>query len=110
MSIFWGITHENAVLRLKAMGFGRPLIPEVDLDVVGSRAAFPSFQPIHQAEQEGGPLGTAMVHEFHGLLPVGVREQDKGLNPFGFQLKSQVRAHPFFGPSYAFPLHEFVRL
>jgi hypothetical protein len=56
--------------RLPSMWKG--LITNTYFDIVGSWTTFVSFQQALQAQKERRPLGTAMVHKFIRLLPVGV--------------------------------------
>jgi hypothetical protein len=56
-----------------------PLVADVDLQVVGRRATCSGLHQLSQAQEEDGPLGAAVVHEFHRLCPTGVREEHEGL-------------------------------
>ena len=44
-------------------------VPIVDLDVVGLGGTLPGLEQGLQAHQENRPLGAAVVHELHWLLP-----------------------------------------
>src|SRR5687768_8776083 len=74
------------------------LVPVVDLDVVRVGRTFPGFQKRLQAHQKHPPLGAAMVHEFHRLLPILVLEQDDGIVALLFELPTDLCADPFCGP------------
>jgi len=49
------------------------------LHVVRVRSPLAPLDPAAQAEQEGGPLGAAVVHELDRVAPAGVGEEDEGL-------------------------------
>src|SRR5216684_1903120 len=57
---------------------GAALVPVVDLDIVWLGRTFPGFEKRLQAHQKDPPLGAAMVHELHRLLPTLVFEEDDG--------------------------------
>lgn len=50
-----------------------------DMGVVRIGTAFPGFDERLQAHQIDRPLGAAVVHEFHRLLPILVLEEDDGV-------------------------------
>src|SRR4249920_2017095 len=77
---------------------GTALLPAVELDIVWRGGTFPGFEKRLHAQQKDPPLGAAMVHELHRLLPTLVLEEDDGPVAFLFELPTYYRANPFFGP------------
>src|ERR1700741_5596858 len=68
-----------------------------DLRVVGKGGEGAAFEPASQADQDGRPLGAAVVHELDGLPPVRVDEQQHSLSATGFQIEGDRRPDPFRG-------------
>jgi hypothetical protein len=71
----------------------------------GQGAPFSGLDERLQAQQERTPLGAAMVHELHRLLPALVLEQDDGPLTFLFEIKTYFCADPFLGPVDHLPQH-----
>ena len=69
-----------------------------DMGVVRVGGSFPGFHKRLQAHQIDRPLGAAMVHEFHRLLPTLVLEEDDGMVACLFEIKTYLGADPFRGP------------
>src|SRR5215471_5859879 len=82
------------------------LVADADLDVAWGRAALTLFEQVAQADQEHGPLRTAVVHEVDRLLPVGVLEHDVRLAVLPDQAEGHLGADPFVRAAGALPLHE----
>src|SRR5882762_5824059 len=80
-----------------------------DLRVVRKGGERPAFEPSSEANQDRGPLGTAVVHELDRLPPVRVREQQHGLSGSAFQIEGDGRADPFRRAFDASLLHAVVR-
>ena len=55
---------------------GALLFPAVKLDLVWPGRAFAGFAERLEAQQKDRPLGAAVVHELHRLLPACVLEKD----------------------------------
>src|SRR4029077_8840161 len=80
-----------------------------DLRVVGKGGEGTAFESASQADQDGRPLGAAVVHELDGPPPVRVGEQQHGLSAAGFQIEGDRRPDPFRGAVDASPLDAIVR-
>ena len=68
------------------------------------------FEQGLQAQQKDRPLGAAMVHELHRLLPTLVFEQDDGPFAFLFEVEADFCADPFLGPFDHLPEHALAGL
>src|SRR5688572_7328150 len=84
---------------------GGSLIPVVDLDVVRVGGTLAGLQKRLQAHQKDPPLGAAVVHELHRLLPILVREEDHDVVAFLLELPADLRADPFRGSIDDLPEH-----
>src|SRR5215208_8229478 len=73
-------------------------VPVADLYVVGGRGALAGLDEGLQAHQEDRPLGAAVVHELHRLLPALVLEQDDGVVALLFEIETDLGPDPFGGP------------
>src|SRR4030095_10356166 len=69
-----------------------------DMGVVRVGGTFPGFHKRLQAHQINRPLGAAMVHEFHRLLPTLVFEEDDGMVACLLEIKVYPGADPFLRP------------
>src|SRR5205814_8397341 len=72
----------------------RASVPVVDLDVVRVGRALPGLHQRLQTQQENRPLGAAVVHELHRLLPTLVLEEDDGEVTFPLEIEANLRADP----------------
>src|SRR6266478_190254 len=72
--------------------------------------AFSGFEKRLQAQQKDRPLGAAMVHELHRLLPTLVFEQDDGPVAFLSEIETYFCADPFLRSVDHLPQHALGRL
>src|ERR1700733_7619723 len=84
---------------------GAALFPVVELDLVWRGGSFPGFEKRLQAQQKDPPLGAAMVHELHRLLPTLVFKEDDGPVAFLPEVPTYFCTDPFFGPVDHLPQH-----
>src|SRR5262245_34067170 len=62
-------------LLIPETGGAQRLVPVADPDVVRSRGASTSLSVRLETHQERRPLGAAVVHELHSLLPALMRKE-----------------------------------
>src|SRR5437016_5145957 len=89
---------------------GAALFPAIELDLVRRRGSLPGFEQRLQAQQKDRPLGAAMVHEFHRLLPALVLEEDDGPVAFLSEIETNLCADPFLRPVDDLPHHALAGL
>src|SRR6266478_2179366 len=81
------------------------LFPAVELDIVWMGRAFSGFEKRLQAQQKDRPLGAAVVHELHRLLPTLLFEEDDGPVAFLPEIPTYLCANPFCGSVDHLPQH-----
>src|ERR1700722_3274349 len=82
-----------------------PSIPVVDLDVVRSGTALAGFEKRLETQKKDTPLCAAVVHEFNGLLPTLMLEEDDRVVTILFQIPTHGGADPLLGPVHHLPQH-----
>src|SRR6266853_3704403 len=81
------------------------LFPAVELDIVWMGRAFSGFEKRLQAQQKDRPLGAAVVHELHRLLPTLLFEEDDGPVAFLPEIPTYFCTNPFCGSVGYLPQH-----
>src|SRR5262245_15320831 len=92
----------------KRGGWGGRSVPVADPGVVRVRLALARLAERFQAHQEDRPLGAAVVHELHGLLPALVPEQHDGEIVFPLEFEVDLGADPLGGAVHYLPHHALV--
>src|SRR5688572_7753891 len=82
--------------------------PVADLDFAWIRGALPGFKQRLHAHQKSCPPRTAVVHEFHRLLPTFVFEQDDGVAIGLTELPVDMSGDPLLRSVHHLPQHAIV--
>src|SRR6266850_14752 len=101
----WRTRWSPSASRSRASRSSTALLPAIELEVVWRGGAFAGFEKRLQADQEDAPLGAAVVHELHRLLPALVFEKNDGPVAFLFEIKTYFCADPFCGSVDHLPQH-----
>src|SRR5665213_1844520 len=88
---------------------GASSVAGMNLDVVRMGPPLAVLHPAAQAQQEGCPLGAAVMHELDRITPAGVREEHECVIFLLDQAERQIGADPLVRPGDALPFDDLAR-